>query len=103
MSQSRKNRAPSPLGGRVESALCLPAGTISGVAHIEAFGDRTVVVEGVSGILVYEPALIRLQTRGGVVRAEGENMSVADYTDGGIVITGDIRLLVLKEDRYAGG
>lgn len=75
---------------RVERALELPVGAITGAARIEVSDNKRAVVEGCKGILEYDENVIRLNTGGGFVRFTGSNLCVSCLTENSAVVTGII-------------
>lgn len=67
---SKRRRAAA----RVERALELPGGVLTGQVRIELCGDECAHVEGCTGILAYEPELIRIRTQQGQVRFFGRDL-----------------------------
>ncbi len=79
-----------PVVQKVEQALELPPGVLSGSARLELTGNRQVVVEGCRGIQEYEEGLIRLSTSSGIIRFMGRGLIMNRLTDDCAVITGYI-------------
>ena len=83
-----KKRPGGRIPLRVEQALELPAGTLTGGGRLELTGNRRAVVEGCRRVLEYEEDRIRLQTEDGVVRFMGRDLCVNCLTDGCALVTG---------------
>lgn len=82
--------SPQSLPARVERALELPVGALTGAAHIELVGNRRAVVEGCRGILEYTDDTVRLQTGSGAVRFTGRALSMSSLTEDSAVVEGFI-------------
>jgi len=75
---------------RVERALEMPPGAISGGAHMEFYGNRQVTVEGCRGVLEYDEDAVRLSTDTGIVRFTGRSLSLTCLSGDSAVISGFI-------------
>ena len=94
MARRVKSRAPdgrmARVSRRVEEALELPTGSLSGMARVELTGNRRAVVEGCRGILEYEDDTIRLNTTSGIVRFICRDLGMSCLTEDSAVVTGCI-------------
>ena len=86
----RRKRTAPPIAHRVEQALELPGGTLSGAARVELSGNRRAVVESCRGILEYEEGVIRLNTGSGIIRFMGRELGLSCLTEDSAVVTGFI-------------
>lgn len=85
-----KKHAVSRVPVRLERALELPAGTLTGGGRMELTGNRRAVVEGCRRVLEYEEDCIRLETEDGVVRFRGRDLCVNCLTDRCAVVSGTV-------------
>ena len=92
----RKRKPSKPLfhlAERVEAAFSIPFGPLSGIPHIELYGDRLMRVEDCRCLLGYTDTVARMQTVCGVLRVEGAGLTVTAYDTGSIVIKGRFLML----------
>lgn len=87
---SKGKRTRAALSGRVERALELPGGTLTDLPHIELTGRNEVVVEGCHGILSYDDDAVQLNTGCGILRINGQRLTIRALSDGGSLISGCI-------------
>ncbi len=83
-----------PLLAQAETALKLPAGSLSAAPRIELTGNRRVWLEGCQSILEYDEERIRLRTAVGELRISGSDLCMTCRTPEHAVITG--RLLAVE-------
>lgn len=81
---------PHEIQEKVERALELPVGSLSGAARIELTGNRRAVIDGCHGIVEYNDGLIRLSTSSGILRFTGRNLSISCLTEENAVVEGVI-------------
>ncbi len=82
------------LAQRAEQLLELPGGSLSGEARIEIDGKRQLTVTGSCEIREYEESLVRLLTRVGELRVNGDALVLDHLHCGGVSISG--RLLSIE-------
>ena len=80
----------SGLPARMERALELPVGSLTGGARIELAGNRRAVVDSCHGIIEYCSDSIRLNTGSGILRFTGRNLSLCCLTQDSAVVEGCI-------------
>lgn len=79
------------LGRRMERAMDLPGGVLSGAAVMEIEGSRRVVIGGCRGIASYTEECIRLRTPEGQVAFFGSGLEMGCLTEEGATVTGDLQ------------
>lgn len=77
-----------PVGQRVERAMQLPEGTLSGTAFMEIEGNSRAVITGCRGIQTYGEDCICLRTCGGTVSFYGRDMEMGCLSSDGATVTG---------------
>lgn len=87
---AENTRMTHVLPERMERALELPVGSLSGAARMELFGNRRAVVEGCRGIIEYSEEVIRLNTGSGIIRFTGRSLSMSCLTEDTAVVEGQI-------------
>ena len=75
---------------KAEQLLELPQGILSGDAHIEIDGRHHVSVTGSCDIREYEEDVIRLNTRSGEVRLNGDALVLDTLHNDGVTVRGRI-------------
>ena len=75
---------------KAEQLLELPQGMLSGDVHIEIDGRHHVTVTGSCDIREYESDIVRLNTRSGEVRLNGDTLVLDALHNGGITVRGQI-------------
>ncbi len=76
---------------RLDRALELPAGTLSGGAHIELNSNREAVVDGCKGIIDYGEESVRLNIGNGSVTFSGRGLMLKNLTDKEAILVGHIQ------------
>jgi sporulation protein YqfC len=89
---SQKNRKQS-LKEKLSEMLELPKEIIMDIPKITFIGDKQMIVENYKGIIEYEESKIRLNTQIGILRIEGNMLSIEEITSDDILVKGDIRIL----------
>ena len=81
---------PSPVLARMESALELPGGLLTGGVHIELTDRREALVEGCRRIDDYADDRVVLETGGGTVRITGSELCLARTDKTTVTVTGSL-------------
>ena len=82
--------------GRLDDVLELPAGTLSGGAHIELHSNREAVVDGCKGLIDYSDSAVRLNIGCGTVTFSGRSLEIKTLSDSEAVIAGWITDISFK-------
>lgn len=83
-------RTRALLTGKMERALELPQGTLSDIPHIELTGRSEVLVEGCHGILSYDDDAVQLNTGCGILRINGQRLTIRAVSDGCSAVSGQV-------------
>ncbi|MBQ9414733.1 MAG: YabP/YqfC family sporulation protein [Clostridia bacterium] len=83
-----------PFSRRIEEALEIPDGLLTGDVHLDMAGNRRVIVEGCCDVLQYDEDVIRLRTRSGELRFRGSELCMGSLNKEGALISG--RLLSVE-------
>lgn len=75
---------------KIGEGLDMPMQAVSGLAHIEACGNREIMVDGCKGVLEYNDCCVRLNTGRLIVRISGCSLTITMLRNGQAVICGDI-------------
>ena len=87
-----KNKAHLHNAARqLDRALELPAGTLSGGAHIELNSNREAVIDGCKGIIDYGEEAVRLNIGNGSVTFLGRSLMLKNLTDKQAILVGHIQ------------
>ena len=87
-----KNKAKLQNAARqLDRALELPAGTLSGGAHIELNSNREAVIDGCKGIIGYGEEAVRLNIGNGSVTFLGRSLMLKNLTDKQAILVGHIQ------------
>ncbi len=86
------------MGHRVERAMDLPGGTLSGGSFIELEDNRRLVITGCKGIRSYTDDCIAVATPGGVVTVYGQGMEMGCLSEDGATVTGCIQRIELARE-----
>ena len=84
----RKKKVNSPVPALL-SAMQIPA-------VLTFFGSRELYVENYQKILTYEPCCIRILTRKGIVRIEGNRLTIVYYSGAEMKITGQMQTITFE-------
>jgi len=85
----QKTKANSSKRARLlENMLELPAGLISGSAHIELMGNREAIVDGCRGVLAYDENLVRLNAGNCIVKITGRSLNIKNLTQTQAIVEG---------------
>ena len=87
---SDKKQKVSRAARKLDRVLELPAGALSGGAHIEINSNREVVIDGCRGIIDYSEESVRINVGNGSVTFSGKNLMIKTLTDKEAVIAGCI-------------
>ncbi|MDR1733910.1 MAG: YabP/YqfC family sporulation protein [Oscillospiraceae bacterium] len=87
--EGKKNTAAEKLHA-IGDSLDLPASILPGYAGVELLGNRQAIINGVQGILVYAPQLIKLGTKGLIITFEGVDLEVKTFQGDEIMLAGEI-------------
>ncbi len=85
---SDKRRKISSAARKLDRALELPAGTLSGGAHIELNSNREAVIDGCKGIIDYSDTAVKLNIGAGTVTFNGRSLMIKTLTDKEAVLAG---------------
>lgn len=69
----------------------LPGDVVAGLPHLEMMGGRRLFLERHTGILAYSDTVIDVNTPGGVLRIQGEALSLEAMTGEELRVGGEIR------------
>ena len=69
----------------------LPKDVVLGEALVTLLGKREVLIENYRGILIYEEAQIKLQTKNGKLTIRGKRLHIEYYTQEEMKVTGQIQ------------
>ena len=87
-----KNKAKLQNAARQrDRALELPAGTLSGGAHIELNSNREAVIDGCKGIIDYGEEAVRLNIGNGSVTFLGRSLMLKNLTDKQAILVSHIQ------------
>ena len=75
---------------RLSNGLDLPPGAISGLAHLEAQGNREIIIDGCKGVLEYGETSICINTGKLRVRLSGCDLTITAMQNGQAIIKGII-------------
>lgn len=73
----------------------LPDTPIPTLPLVEIAGTGRVLIENHQGVTCYEPSMIQVKTRTGLICVEGESLELSCMTKGKLVILGQIRCVSL--------
>lgn len=85
----RNKREPGVLSA-VAELFDLPEDVVAGLPRLELIGTRQLYLERHEGILSYNEAVIDVNTCGGILRVEGERLSLLAMTAEELRIGGSI-------------
>ncbi len=85
----KKESAVTKIGKTID----MPAGGLSGGAHIELFSNKEAVVDGIKGVVEYNDCYIKLNTGKGAVEFWGTGLEISSLDINGLVISGNISKL----------
>lgn len=88
--KKKKKQKPEKLKQKVSEFLALPKELTLDLSKITITGNRELFIENYKGIIEYEENRIRIKTKEGVVKLEGNNMSIKEITSDDIIIYGVI-------------
>lgn len=91
-SSKRKKResAENERKNTLREKLEIPEMLDSSLPHIEANGNREIIVDGCKGIVEYSQSRIKLNTGVLLVGFTGDDIEIKNYSDFQTVITGNI-------------
>lgn len=75
---------------RAERWLDLPDGALTGESHIEIDARRRVSVDGLCEIVEYTDTVVRLHTKSGELRLQGDRLVLEQYGAIGTVVSGQL-------------
>ncbi len=75
---------------RLSVTMDLPAGAVTGLAHIEAEGNREIIIDGCKGVLEYGDRAICLNTGKLRVRIRGCDLTITALQNGQAIVKGII-------------
>jgi len=81
------------IGQKAFHVLELPPGVLSDTAHIELIGDKEASIEGVKGVIAYEPNEVKLNIGQKILRFTGLNLCLKCLTDESAIVVGEIKSL----------
>ena len=91
----RKKKVNSPVPALL-SAMQIPADLSYREAVLTFFGGRELYVENYQKILTYEPCCIRILTRKGIVRIEGNRLTIVYYSGEEMKLTGQLQTITFE-------
>ncbi len=75
---------------RIVESMDFPAEAALGLVRVQLLGREKMYVENHRGVLAYRAACIRLKTEEGVLRIEGESMTLCELRRDRLYISGQI-------------
>lgn len=88
-----RNRKENPVLDTVAELFDLPGDVVAGQPHVELIGSRQLYLEHHSGLLCYQQDRIDVNTTGGALRIQGENLTLLAMTAEAVRVGGNIRSL----------
>lgn len=85
-----KSKRRIKLGRRVAAVLDLPEETFTGCVKVTLYSTATLVAENHEGVFECAPERVRLRTCDGILRVEGENMTLMELSVERALIRGEI-------------
>lgn len=85
-----KQRRRKKSGIAIGEQLDIPNLARRDVPHIEAEGNREIIVDGCKGILEYDEDKIKINTGSLVICFKGTELIVKSFSEVGIILTGNI-------------
>ena len=85
------------LGRYAAAALDLPEETCTGCVKATLYAASALVVENHKGVFECAPERIRLRTGEGILRIEGNNMALMEFSDERALIRGEISLVSFEK------
>ncbi len=79
---------------KAEELFDLPSGSLTGEAHLEIEGCRTLCAQGDTAIISYDDDHVRFSTRSGEVRVSGDRLVLECFRANSICVKG--RLLSVE-------
>lgn len=86
-----RNRKETGVLDTVAELFDLPGDVVAHLPRLEMVGSRQMYLEHHSGILSYEMNRIDINTPGGILRLNGEGLTILAMTAGELRIGGDIQ------------
>ncbi len=83
--KKKENRAK-----RVADALDLPLDVICDVPRCELIGKNEIWIENTRGILDYSESMVKINTTVGILKIEGDELTIASISDDSVNIKGII-------------
>lgn len=74
----------------IADALDLPLDVLCDIPRTEIIGSERINVENFRGILDYNENCIQINTNSGIVKIDGDELSISSITDDGVFIQGQI-------------
>lgn len=92
----KKARRIIRLGHRVGQIMDIPLEAIGDTVKICIIADSFASIENYKGVFEYTESLIRLRTAYGIVRIEGENLSLGELRSERAVINGSVKSVAFE-------
>lgn len=92
MASSRRSRSKTDVNMKstLRQRLEIPEMLDYKMPHIQADGNREIIVDGCKGIVEYSQDRIKLNTGALVIGFTGDGIEIKDYSDSQTVISGNI-------------
>ncbi|MBR3382456.1 MAG: YabP/YqfC family sporulation protein [Clostridia bacterium] len=97
----KRSKTGSDRGARRLAAMGLPADADCVLPKISLTGGRYLTVEHHTGILQLTPCLVRLYSRLGVIRIEGEGLAAPEMDGDEMLLEGEITLVAFENRKPA--
>jgi sporulation protein YqfC len=84
------------LKDKLAGALSLPTEVVLNLPVVVWTGRNEANIENYKGILEYSETRVRINTRAGLLVAEGRRLELKQITDENIILTGEINSIAYK-------
>ena len=98
MLEKQERRRRRTLGEAVASLLEIPPDAVVPMTVCTVRGRRESEAAGCGGIREYGPERVTLAADGGVIVIEGRGLGIEDFTDGAVLVRGEIRSVTFGEE-----
>lgn len=86
-------RLKNPFLSRAENILDMQTGTFTNLPNIMLYGTNCIEIDNFTSLLDFSADSVRLNTKDGILKIDGTNLTVPFMTDDSIRISGNIRIL----------
>ena len=81
---------PMGIKAQVSGLLALPKELVLNLPHVVMTGRGEIIVENYKNLIEYSDTHIRINTNSGILRVEGERLTLKQITSESIAVNGDI-------------